>query len=95
MKMLKVPYKSGWFTVIIPTLTFLIVWFGSFLLVSSLLRGNVSDWMRMLIFGGGIILGLMVSVAIYPLLLRLADRGSGEMQLEGEVLRWRTRRQWQ
>ncbi len=92
MKVLGVPYKSGWFTVVIPTLTFLLVWFGSSLLVLALLDWNASDWVGILICGSGILLGLMVSVAIYPFLLRLASRGRGELFLEGTVLRWRSGR---
>jgi hypothetical protein len=89
MKWIRVPYKSGWFTVIIPTLTFLTVWFGSFLLALALLGWNVSDWVGMLLCAGGILPGLIVSAAIYPLLLRLAARGQGRLSLEGPTLRWR------
>lgn len=94
MKVLKVPYKSGWFTVVIPTLTFVMVWFGSSLLVLALLDWNVSDWVGMLICGSGILPGLMVSVLIDPLLLRLASRGQGWLSLEGTVLRWRSGPRW-
>jgi hypothetical protein len=51
MKALKVPYMSGWFTVVIPALTFLMVWFGSSLIVLALLEWNVPDWLGMLICG--------------------------------------------
>jgi len=94
MKVLKVPYKSGWFVVVIPTLTFLMAWFGSSLLVLALLDWNVSDWVGILICGSGILPGLMVSVAIYPLLLRLVARGQGELCLEGAALRWRSGLRW-
>jgi hypothetical protein len=82
MKALKVPYMSGWFTVVIPTLTFLMVWFGSSLLVLALLEWNVPDWLGMLICGSGIFPGLIVSILVYPLLLRLASRGQGWLSLE-------------
>jgi len=86
MKVLKVPYKSGWFTVVIPTLTFLILWLGSFLLILALLDWNVSDWMGLLIFGSGILLGMVVSVLVYPFLLQLAKSDRGELHLDGLVL---------
>lgn len=89
-KIIRAPYKSGWFTVVIPTLTFLTVWLGSFLLTLALLGWNVSDWVGMLLFFGGIPLGFIVAVATYPLLLRLADRGQGRLSLEGTILRWQT-----
>lgn len=92
---LTVPYKSAWFSVVLPTLIFLGVWFGLFLSILALLPWNTSDWLGMLICGGGIIPGLLVSVATYPLLVHLSDRGRGELILEGDRLRWRTGRRWQ
>jgi hypothetical protein len=86
VKSISVPYKSGWFTVGIPALTFLMVWWGSSLLVLAALDWGVSDWMGMLICAGGILPGLIASVAIYPLLLRFAARGRGELRLERAVL---------
>lgn len=87
-------YKSGWFTVGIPTLTFLTVWFASSLLTLALLDWNVSDWVGMLICAGGILPGFIVSVLSYPLLLRLAERGRGEISLEGTLLRYRLGSRW-
>lgn len=92
---LTVPYKSAWFTVLLPTLIFLGVWFGLSLSILALLNWNTSDWLGMLICGGGIIPGLLASVATYPLLLRLSDRSRGELILQGDRLRWRTGRRWQ
>ncbi len=91
---LTTPYKSAWFTVILPTLIFLGVWFGVSLSILALLRWDTSDWLGMLICGGGIIPGFLVSVATYPILMRFAARGKGELILEGIRLRWRTDRHW-
>lgn len=93
-KSINAPYKSGWFTVGIPTLTFLTVWFASSLLTLALLDWNVSDWVGMLICGGGILPGIIASVLTYPLLLRLAERGRGAMSLEGTLLRYRLGSRW-
>lgn len=91
---LTAPYKSAWFTVVLPTLIFLGVWFGLSLSILALLDWNTSDWLGMLICGGGIIPGFLVSVATYPLLKRLAGRGNGELILEGDRLSWRKGLRW-
>jgi hypothetical protein len=48
----------------------------------------------MLICGSGIFPGLIVSILVYPLLLRLASRGQGWLSLEGTLLRWRSGLRW-
>lgn len=92
MKVLRIPYKSGWFTVVIPTLTFLVVWLGSFVLILALLNWQASDWLGMALFCGGIPLGFAAAVVTYPLVMRLAAHGRGELHLEGALLRWRSGR---
>jgi len=95
MKVLRIPYTSGWFTVVIPTLTFLVVWLGSFVLIMALLNWQASEWLGMALFFGGIPLGFAVAVVTYPLQLRLAALGGGELRLDGTLLRWRSGRRWQ
>lgn len=94
MKTIRIPYKSGWFTVVIPTLTFLFVWFGLSFLILGLLRWSVSDWLGMLICGSGIVPGFVTAWAVYPVMLRLAERGGGEIALDGFIVRWRSARRW-
>ncbi len=91
---LTVPYKSAWYTVLLPTLIALGVWAGVLLGGLALLGWNVPGWLGMLLCLGGFVPGLAVAVATYRFLLRLAERGRGELVLEGDRLRWRTGRRW-
>lgn len=91
---LTVPYKSAWYTVLLPTLIALGVWAGVFLGGLALLSWNVPNRLGMLLCLGGFVPGLAVAVATYRFLLRLAERGRGELVLEGDRLRWRTGRRW-
>jgi hypothetical protein len=87
-------YTSGWFTVVLPTLGFLILWPGISVLVLALLRFRAPGWVAVVV----VILALPASLALlvkaYPLLLRLAAGGRGELRIEGERIRWRTGRRW-
>ncbi len=94
MHRLTVSYTSGWYTVILPTLICLGVWAGLFLGILALLGWNVPNWLGVLLCFGGFIPGLVVAVVTYPLLLRLAERGQGELVLENDRLRWRTGLRW-
>lgn len=91
---LTVPYKSGWYTVVLPTLITLGVWAGVFLGSLAFLDWNVPNWLGILLFFGGFVPGLAAAVLSYRFLLRLAERGRGEVVLEGDRLRWRTGRRW-
>lgn len=91
---LTVPYRSGWFTILLPTLITLGVWGGVVLGILALLGWNLPDWLGILLCLGGFLPGLAVAVATYPLLLRLAKRGKGEIVLEGSRLRWRAGLRW-
>lgn len=94
MHHLKIPYTSGWYTVVLPTLICLGVWGGLYLGILALLGWNVPGWLGVLLCFGGFIPGLAVAVVTYPFLMRLAERGRGELILEGDRLRWRTGRRW-
>lgn len=87
-KTIRTPYKSGWFTVVIPTLIFLTVWLGSFLLILAPLDWNASNGVRIPLFFGGLPLGFIAAIVACPLLLPLADRSQGRLSLEGTILRW-------
>ncbi len=91
-KTLQVPYKSGWYTVVLPTLIALGVWAGLAVGVPALLGWSIPGWLGALLCLGGFIPGLAVAVMTYGFLLRLAERGRGELTLEGDRLRWRTGR---
>jgi hypothetical protein len=93
-KKLAVPYASALFTVILPTAEFLLVFIGLPLLLFSLLGWDFPDWLAYLSCGVSLILGLVISVLTYSLLLRLAARGQGELELDGDRLRWRSGRRW-
>jgi hypothetical protein len=87
-------YTSGWYTVVLPTAITLLVWAGIFLIPLALMGWTVPDWLGMLLCFGGFIPGLAVAVLTYGPLLRLAERGRGELVLEGDRLRRRKGRQW-
>lgn len=91
---LTLPYRSGWFTVILPTLITLGVWGVVSVGIPALLGWNLPAWLEVLLCLGGFLPGLAVAVVSYPFLLRLAERGQGEVILEGNRLRWRTGRRW-
>ncbi len=88
----KVPYISAWFTVILPTAEFLVLWIGLSLLIIWRLGWNVSDLLGCAIWGGNVVVALAACVATYPLLMRIASslstRMGGELLLEGDHLRW-------
>lgn len=88
------PYKSGWYTVVLPTLIALVTWAGFVVLALALLGWQVPDCLGVLLCFGGAIPGLVVAWATYRFLLRLAERGRGELALQGDRLRWRTGRRW-
>jgi len=90
---LRTRYTSGLFTVTLPLLIFLAVWAGVYFL-PILLGWPLSDWTGLLLCGAGVVLGLLVSVVTYSLLMKGAERGRGEVMLEGTVLRWRSGRRW-
>lgn len=91
---LTAPYKSTWYTVLLPTLIALGVWAGVLLGGLALLGWNAPGWLGMLLCFGGFVPGLAVAAATYRFLLRLAERGRGELALEGDRLRWRAGRRW-
>ncbi|WP_322510105.1 hypothetical protein [Anaerolinea sp.] len=93
-KTIQVPYKSGWYIVVLPTLITLGVWAGLAVGVPALLSWNIPEWLGMLLCFGGFIPGLAIAVVTYRFLLRLAEQGRGELTLEGDRLRWRTGRRW-
>ncbi len=87
-------YTSGWYTVVLPTAITLLVWAAVFLIPLALMGWTVPDWLGVLLCFGGFIPGLAAAVLTYRFLLRLAERGQGELVLEGDRLRWRTGRRW-
>ncbi|WP_299026898.1 hypothetical protein [uncultured Thermanaerothrix sp.] len=88
------PYKSGWYTVLLPTLICLGVWGGLVVGVPALMGWDMPNWLGTLLCLGGFIPGLVIAVVTYPFLLRLAERGRGELMLEGNRLRWRIGLRW-
>lgn len=88
-----IPYTSGFFTVVLPTLFFLIVFFSIWIGIPTLLNlrwgWSIPDWFPLLTCGLGIVAGLGLAVVVYPLFLRLAEGRQGELLLEGERLCWR------
>lgn len=86
MKSIRIPYKSGWYTVVLPTLLFLAVWGGTTAAILAALGWSAPGALGVLICGVGVLPGLAAAVALYPLLLRLAERGRGELWLEGTRL---------
>lgn len=91
---LTLPYRGGWFTVVLPTLITLGVWGGLAVGLPALLGWNIPGWLGTLLCLGGFLPGLGVAVASYPLLLRFAERAQGEVILEGNRLRWRRGLRW-
>lgn len=92
--MARTPYRSGWFTVVLPTVEFLVLWVGPVLLVLALLDWQAPGWLVALLVILGVPASLAACVVTYPLLLRLAARGAGELRIEGDRIRWRAGRRW-
>lgn len=90
----KIKYTSGWFTVIFPTLEFLLIWLGLSALFLARLHWNAPILVALLIFGGSLVVSLVVCVWTYPLLLKMAERGRGELGLEGNTIKWKLGSRW-
>lgn len=91
---LRLPYRSGWFTVGLPTLEFFVLWWGLSVLVFALADWSLPDWAGVLTFLGTIPLSLAACVPSYRILYRLAERGRGVVVLDGDRVRWRPRLRW-
>lgn len=87
-------YMSGWYTVVLPLAITLLVWAGVVLVPLARMGWTAPGWLGMLLCFGGFISGLAAAVLTYRFLLRLAERGRGELLLEGDRLRWRIGRRW-
>ncbi|MEZ0396669.1 MAG: hypothetical protein ABWK53_09615 [Anaerolineales bacterium] len=94
MLRLTVPYRSGWFTVVLPVVLFLLIWIGGLIGIVALTGWEMPNWAGLLTCAGTLALGLISAVLTYPWMERLAARGRGEVILEGNHLRWRTGRRW-
>lgn len=84
-----VQYMSGWYTILLPTLTFLITWIGSFVGIGILLKWKWSDLLAVILLFICVLPGLIIAVATYPFFMTLARQGYGEIRLEGDRLHWR------
>lgn len=93
-KRMETKYTSGWFTVILPTLEFLLLWIGPPVLIFSLLRWNVSTWVALPLCAASVVPALVICVLTYPFLLRLAERGRGEISFDRGHIRWRSGHHW-
>lgn len=93
-----IPYTSARFTVLLPTVLFLVVFLSIWLGIPTLLNlgwgWSIPDWFPILTCGLGLIIGLGLAVVLYPSILRLTEGWQGELVLEGDRLRWRVRRKW-
>jgi hypothetical protein len=91
---LRVPYRSGWFTVVLPTLEFFAVWWGLFVLVLALAHWDLPGWAGALAFFLPLPVALALCVPTYRLFCLLAQRGRGVVTLSGDRLRWRAGWRW-
>jgi hypothetical protein len=87
-------YTSGWFTVGIPLATFLSFFIGLPVLTMGLLNWQLPDAIGFALYGLGFLLGIVASVALYPFLMWLANRQTGEIEVDGSMVRWRSGRRW-
>ncbi len=80
-----VEYKRGWFTIVLPTLQFIIILFSIPLLVGYLFK---NDFLVVLSYIVSFILALVLAVATYSFYEKLASnvRTFGEVDLKGEIL---------
>lgn len=86
----KTNYKSGWYIVILPVLEFLIIFFSIPIYLSNHFAGN-----GFVIFLGmilTIILAFGIPVATFRFFMALANRGSGEIELEDNLIKWKAGR---
>lgn len=82
-------YTSGWLTVGIPTIQFFAVWWGLSALGFAALDWSTSGFIAFLIIAGSFIVAIISCVATYPLLQKLAVRGSAGLRLEGSAVLWK------
>ncbi len=88
-----IPYTAACSSVILPTVLFLVIFFGIGLGIPIWLSWQqgwtIPEWLPLVTLLLGVVAGLGVAVALYPLILRLAEGQQGELVLEGDLLRWR------
>ncbi len=82
-------YTSGWFTVGLPTIEFFVVWWGLSALAFAALDWSTSGFTAFLIIAGSLVAAIASCVVTYPLLQKLAERGSAGLRLEGSAVLWK------
>lgn len=91
---IKTTYISGWYTVGIPLIIFFLFFLGLPIAIMVLYRWNIPAWAGISLYIIGCVLGVAVNVVVYPVILKLANRGEGELTLENKLLCWRKGKMW-
>lgn len=84
-------YQSAWLTVVLPTVLFLLVWWGIFVGVLALAHWNLPGWRGVVAFFLPIPVSLAISVFFHGRFRRLAERGRGVASLSGNTVSWSRR----
>ncbi|MEW6407587.1 MAG: hypothetical protein AB1465_02765 [Patescibacteria group bacterium] len=84
--LLKTNYKSGWHIVVLPTLLFIIIFWGISVYFGWRFQSGLVFFISLIFC---LVLAFVVSILSYRFFLRLAAKGRGEMQLENNILKWR------
>lgn len=84
--LLKTNYKSGWYIVSLPTLLFIIIFWGIPVYLGWRFQSGFVFFISLIFC---LVLAFVVSILSYGFFLRLAAKGRGEIQLENNILKWK------
>ncbi len=79
-------YTSGWYTVGLPVIEFFAVWWGLSAFFFAMLNWNTSGFIAFLIITGTLVAAIVSCALTYPALMKMADRGSAELIVEGNSI---------
>ncbi len=92
---IKVRYFSGWISIGIPTIIFLLIFPAAPIFIMSFTGGQIATWLAVLLFISFFIAALVVSVVTYPFILSLDERLSKnrffEIELSENQLFWQSK----
>lgn len=88
----KAGHRSAWFVVVLPTIEFLVILFGMPVLFHHVGLQGTSYVLLGLV--AGFVAAILVCVKTYGILLKMASRGSGELRLDGNGLKWQVNGKW-
>lgn len=82
-------YKSGCLTIILPTAITLLTWAIVLFVPIIIMNWNIPQWLGILLFFGGFVVGLIVAVLTYKWIIRLDKGKKVELIFENHCLHWK------